>query len=301
MTAPQEGEPAPQWFVKALAQQPESGRLTIEGASIDWAAWGDRRRPGLLLLIGNGAHIGWWRPIAPFLAEDYRVATFNWSGMGSSDWRDEYRIDTFVTEAMAVAEAAGLFEGGPKALMAAHSLGGFFGLQILVEHGHRFKGGMLIDSRLRLRSKWGREAPPVQPFHIHPTREQAIGRFRLKPEQSKRNSFILDMLAAESLEEAEGGWRWRADPNFHRKTALGADLIPLIARVPCPMMFVRGELSSSVTDDVWADQKAAAPAGTPFVGIPDAHHHLMVDQPIALLSAMRALFSALPEEGGWRR
>ena len=31
------------------------------------------------------------------------------------------------------------------------------------------------------------------------------------------------------------------------------------------------------------------PAGSPFVGVPEAGHHLMVDQPLAVVAALRAL------------
>jgi pimeloyl-ACP methyl ester carboxylesterase len=31
------------------------------------------------------------------------------------------------------------------------------------------------------------------------------------------------------------------------------------------------------------------PFGTPFVDIPEAGHHVMVDQPLALVAALRAL------------
>lgn len=295
------GDDVPEWFVDAMRCLPESGRLRVEGAALEWAAWGRRGRPGILLLIGNGAHMGWWRPLAPFLAQDYRVASFAWTGMGASDWRDEYRIDTFVAEAMAVAEHSGLFESDRPPLMAAHSFGGFIGLHTLVEHGERFGGGVLIDSRLRTRAVWGENARPVQPFRIHPRREEAIARFRLKPEQPKRNPFYLDMLSAESLEEVDSGWRYRADPEIRRKTKLGPDLMPLIRQACCPLAFVRGALSASVIDEIWRDQKAAAPAGTPFVEIPDAHHHVMVDQPIAMLATLRSLFQAFPKGGLWNR
>lgn len=292
---------APQWFDDAIRQEPEIDWLTVDGARIEWAAWGQRGRRGLLLLIGNGAHIGWWRPIAPILARDYRVATFNWSGMGRSGWRDVYPVETLIAEAMAVGEAAGLFENDQAPFLGAHSFGGFIGLRLLIEHGARFAGGILIDSRLRVRQQWGGGADAVSPFHVHDTKEQAIARFRLKPDQPERNPFILDMLAEESLERIEEGWRYRQDPNMRRKTPLDLDMIPMIVDAKCPLAFVRGACSASVVDEIWALQKAAAPPGTPFVEVPDAYHHLMIDRPIALVTAMRALLQTFPEGGARTR
>ncbi len=277
-----------------MARKPEIDWVTVDGAKIEWAVWGERGRPGLLLLIGNGAHIGWWRPIAPILAQDYRVVTFNWSGMGRSDWRDVYPVATLIAEAMAVGEAAGLFEGGGAPFLGAHSFGGFIGLRLLIEHGARFAGGLLIDSRLRVRQQWGGDAVTVSPFHVHDTKEQAIARFRLKPDQPECNPFILNMLAEESLERIAEGWRYRQDPNMRRKTPLDLDMIPMIVKAKCPLAFIRGAHSASVVDEIWVAQKAASPPGTPFIEVPDAYHHLMIDRPIALVTAMRALLKTFP-------
>jgi pimeloyl-ACP methyl ester carboxylesterase len=38
----------------------------------------------------------------------------------------------------------------------------------------------------------------------------------------------------------------------------------------------------------------AAVAGVPFVEVPEAEHHVLLDQPIALITALRAVF------GTWR-
>jgi pimeloyl-ACP methyl ester carboxylesterase len=278
-----------------MAQKPELNGVTVDGAKIEWAAWGKRGRPGLLLLIGNGAHIGWWRPIAPILAQDYRVATFNWSGMGGSDWREVYPVETLIAEAIAVAQVAGLFDSDEKPFLGAHSFGGFIGLRLLIEHGARFAGGILIDSRLRVRQQWGGDAVTVSPFHVHDTKEQAIARFRLKPDQPQRNPFILEMLAEESLEQIAEGWRYRQDPNMRSKTPLDLDMIPRIVEAKCPLALIRGAHSASVVDEIWAAQKAASRPGTPFVEVPDAYHHLMIDRPIALVTAMRALLQTFPD------
>jgi len=37
------------------------------------------------------------------------------------------------------------------------------------------------------------------------------------------------------------------------------------------------------------------PEGTPFIGIPEAGHHIMADQPLALIAALRTCFAYWPE------
>src|SRR3546814_1904126 len=62
----------------------------VSGTAIETLAWGERGKPGLLFLHGNGGHADWWRFIAPFFASDWRVGAISWSGMGRSGWRKSY-------------------------------------------------------------------------------------------------------------------------------------------------------------------------------------------------------------------
>jgi pimeloyl-ACP methyl ester carboxylesterase len=283
----------PQWFRWAMQPPAEQAFVEVEGARIEWAAWGERGRPGVLLLTGNGAHIGWWRPIARFLARDYRVATMSWSGMGRSDWRDRYTPDLLLREAGRVGEVAGLFDAVALPVMVAHSFGGFLAIRAAASWAGRLRGVVFVDSRLRPRRVWGDNAAPVSPSNIYKTREDAVGRFRLQPPQPEANRFYLDMLAEEALVEVAGGWTWRSDPAMRNKIDLGGDLMALVGQARCPLAFIRGEKSTSVTDEIWAELKQAAPSHTPFLDIPEAYHHVMVDQPLALVTGLRAVLEGI--------
>ncbi|MCA6284759.1 MAG: hypothetical protein IM658_13915, partial [Phenylobacterium sp.] len=81
---------SPEWFRSALAQAPERSHVVSLGARIEMLVWGERGKPGLLLVHGNSAHADWWSFIAPFLAQDFRVASMSLAGMGDSDWRETY-------------------------------------------------------------------------------------------------------------------------------------------------------------------------------------------------------------------
>jgi pimeloyl-ACP methyl ester carboxylesterase len=49
-----------------------------------------------------------------------------------------------------------------------------------------------------------------------------------------------------------------------------------------------------MTPDVIDYSRSHAAFGTPFIEIPEAEHHVLLDQPLALISALRALFAAWP-------
>jgi len=289
------GELVPAWFRNSIAVVPETGRVCVEGSYIEWAAWGLTSRPGLLLLPGSAAHIGWWGFLAPFFAERHRVVTLSWSGTGKSDWRTRYTSRLFAEEALASAEAAGLFGSGHKPVIIGHSFGGFVAITVTGMVGERFRAAVIADSRLTPTARWAIMPERERPPRVYPSEEHAFKAFRLSPVQSIQNRFIRDWLARDAIAPTGdgSGWTWRADPNVRVKTLIenGGDLI---TDARCPLAFIRGSNSGVATDEIWSLHRTQAPPQTPFIEIPEAAHHLMIDQPVAVVGVLRALLASLP-------
>ena len=298
--APFKGDapPAPDWFKAAIAIAPERSITPVQGANIETLVWGQRGLPGLLLLHGNGAHADWWSFIAPFFAENFRVAALSWSGMGGSDWRDRYGLDLFVTEAFAVAEAAGLFESRVRPVFVGHSFGGFPVMAAAAHHGARLRAAVIVDTPVRLPEADARRLrrppdEPPRPHRAYPTLEAALARFRFAPPQRCDNLYIADFIARRSLAPVEGGWRWKFDPFLWTHFRIG-DVHALPGAAQCPIALMWGERSSLMPAETIANMHRLAPPGTPFIAIPDADHHVMVDQPLAFVAALRALLAGWP-------
>jgi pimeloyl-ACP methyl ester carboxylesterase len=300
---------APAWFEQAIEDRPERSTVDVQGAAIELLTWGERGRPGLLFLHGNGAHADWWSFIAPFFAKDFRVAAISWSGMGRSGWRERYTIDTFIAEALTGAEAAGLFEGKDKPIVVAHSFGGSIATSLAAKFGERLKATVILDSGARPPEKQWRGPPQrTKPNRVYDDLPEALSRFRLMPPQACPNAFIVDYIAREGLHPApmdakdseggddarEQGWTWRFDPFIWTKMDLSGvwESGEAIARAQCRLAFVWGAQSKIMTKDVIDFSRAHAAFGTPFVEIPESEHHVLLDQPIALVSALRSLFAA---------
>ena len=117
--APFDGQPppAPDWFSQALADAPERSEVRVQGTPVETLAWGRRGDPGLLLLHGNGAHADWYSFIGPLLKPGRRVVAISFSGAGGSGWRTQYSVAQWADEALAAAEATGLYEA-PRAARA---------------------------------------------------------------------------------------------------------------------------------------------------------------------------------------
>jgi pimeloyl-ACP methyl ester carboxylesterase len=310
--APFKGEKpeAPRWFEKAVAHAPERSWTTVEGARIETLTWGQVGKPGLLLLHGNRAHADWWSFIAPFFADDFRVAALSWSGMGGSDWRESYSIDLLSQEVGAVTAATGLLESATKPVVVAHSFGGFPALRYAARSGNTLGGLMVVDSPIlspEMRQKRRNRGPssPMdpRPNRVYPDLPSALARFRFAPPQVCKNLYIADHIARGSLKRAplEGdevdgakeGWTWRFDPCQWRDMRM-ENPAPDFSALQCPVSIMWGSHSLLFDAEVLAYIASLAPPGSPRIEIPAARHHLMVDQPLAFVTALRGLLSAWP-------
>jgi pimeloyl-ACP methyl ester carboxylesterase len=290
---------APDWFRRALEDAPERGFVTAAGVRIETLTWGERGQPGLLFLHGNGAHADWWSFIAPFFSSGYRCTAMSWSGMGGSDRRESYSFDLFIQEAMTVAEETGLFENPVKPVFIGHSFGGFPIIEAAARYGERLGGVIVIDTPIfspeRRRERRDKGASwELRPHKIYPSLEAALQRFRLVPAQPCENLFIADYIARASLKQAEtpegSGWTWRFDPFLWRDYEW-ADPAPALAAPKCPLAMLLGACSTLMQAEDIARMWKILPPGSPVIEIPEAYHHVPVDQPLALVAALRVLLA----------
>jgi pimeloyl-ACP methyl ester carboxylesterase len=297
-----ERPPAPDWFGPVVETPYRTGEVTVQGARIAYQAWGDPSKPGLLLAHGNGAHSHWWDFIAPFFADDYHVVAPSFSGMGDSDWRKAYSFSLFSQEQHAVCEHAGLFAHSKKPLMVAHSFGGIISLHTsMITGGDRFGGAVIVDSHIEPPGK-ERPRPPRRtgPNRIYPDFDTALSRFRLAPPQPCANHFLVDYIARHSLkpatdEDGHEGYTWKFDPYIFNSLMKAWDQLDLTSlETLCPIMFMRGADSMLATPSVSAYMSSLQNPPVPMVTVPDAHHHNMLDQPLAFVSAVRGILSAWP-------
>ena len=283
---------APKWFTHAVETPYEEHFIDVEGARIRYQTWGDPDRPGVLLSHGNGAHAHWFDFIAPALAEQYFVVALTFSGMGDSAWRDSYSFPTFSAEQIAVCEDAGLFKQGRKPIIVAHSFGGFITLHTAASHADKLSGVVIVDSGLRPpEDKW--DGPPRRSRgnRAYASLDAALARFRLAPPQPCENHYIADYIARHSLKQVQNdagqtGWIWKFDPAMLINFAFQKMSTNMLADVACPVALMRGQDSVLVTDRIW-DYMRSLRDGMDMVSIPDAQHHVMLDQPLAFVDEVQ--------------
>ena len=295
---------APDWFVRAVSRTPAEAVVEVEGCPIHYLRWGEPDRAGIVLLHGGAAHAHWWSFLAPFLADQACVVALDLSGHGDSGRRPTYSGELWAAEAMAVADHAGIT--GPPVLIG-HSMGGGVSIMAASIYGERLAGAVIVDAPVRApdpESREGSEGSTFRNPRTYPDVETAVQRFRLVPPQPTEHRYILDWVARHSLWPVEGGWTWKFDPNvFARRPASSYE--PYLADARCRMAIVNGEFSPLVTPEISAVMSDLLGRNAPFVEIPEAHHHLILDQPLAFVAAVRALLAdwehSLPRTPAWVR
>ncbi|MBX9459709.1 MAG: alpha/beta hydrolase [Rhizobium sp.] len=305
-----ERPPAPEWFENALRDLPLERRVKVDGVEIEVLEWGvESALPSLFLLHGTGASADWWRFIAPFLAQERRVVAMSWSGMGGSGWRKSYSFESYASEAEAIARAIGLFSADEAPILIGHSMGGMVGTLCCSRPDNSFRAIVAIDSGIldyRPPADWrelenhARIAAEDWPsYNLYPTLPAALLRYRFLPPQSSANGFITDYIARSNLRElampdGRTGWTWRSDPKLRflgQEPDFFADRLPKVNR---PMVLIRGGISALIPLERFRLTVEKAPPGTLGLEIPEAGHHVMVDQPLALVAALGALCAAWP-------
>ncbi len=173
-----------------------------------------------------------------------------------------------------------------------HSLGGLVTIELAATHGDRLAGAVIVDSPVREPDPESREGARGRAFRspgTYPDEETALRHFRLIPQQPCDNTYIVDHVARGSLKQTEDGWTWKFDPRLFEHTLVA--LRDQLASVQCRVALIRGEFSTIVQENTAAYMYELMGRNAPVVSIPEAHHHLILDQPLAFVAALRALLA----------
>jgi pimeloyl-ACP methyl ester carboxylesterase len=276
---------APLWFISALQQPRQSHFTDSSGVRLHFVSWNasDVHKPGLLFAHGFLGHSHWWDFIAPYFTDRYRVFALDFSGMGESGHRTDYRADSFVSDIAAVLRAADI----APANIVAHSFGGSRLLQACAIFPELIRHAVVLDSYYALPGDElpiiGRRPAP-QPY---PDVNSAIAHFRLIPHQACE-PWLQEHLARTSVRQTDTGWIWCFDPSLRDLQPVEGDA-GLLSRIKVPVTYVHAEVSAVVSAERASRIVAAIPDARGPVTMPRAHHHVMLGQPLVLVDLLRDL------------
>ena len=278
---------APEWFTRAIAAPAESRFAQVDGTPIHYLSWNaaDTHKPALLFAHGFRAHARWWSFIAPFFLSRFRIVSLDFAGMGDSGSRPEYLPLGFAHDIIGVLDHAGI----GKATLIGHSFGGGRVARASAEFPERVTRTVIIDSHMRLNDEKRSTRPfEIGPRRFSPTFEAARARFRLVPPENRTAPYVLDYVARHSLKEIEGGWTWKFDERLMPKHD-DAKARDILGAIQAPVTFIYGAASAIVSRQHAHDIVSCFRDGHGPIAIPESHHHVLLDQPLSLVAALRAV------------
>jgi len=292
----------PNWFHGFTSATYSNHIVKVIGKNIHYRRWSAqdslqkplKALPGLLFVHGYGAHSHWWDFIAPAFIDNFDVVAMDMSGAGDSEHRDIYSATTFANEIIGVCKDAQL----QSPVVVGHSFGGAMTRVAAYLNGNELAGAVLVDTMLSRHR--GKRIPPPRPrTHIRYYDSLAEGakRFRLRPPQPCANKYILDYIARHSLAQGVNGYYFKLDQTLFSKMHEDfdeelPDAFTMTAQSKCPVGIIYGEnsrlfLTESVevlTEVIRADLIHC---------VPDSHHHVFLDQPLAFIDALKTTLPRL--------
>jgi pimeloyl-ACP methyl ester carboxylesterase len=273
---------------RGLKQSPKQRLVEFAGVELNILEWGERDKPGLLFIHGGAAHASWWSFIAPNFLPEYHCIAVDLSGHGDSAKRSIYTPDLWREEILGLAGDRSCFHSTPAII--GHSMGGLIAIRAAALLARDLPGLIIIDSAVRpYNSNAGKRRKGhdlLGKKRIYESRQQAQTRFRLIPPQPSKNKILLEYIAAESVRQCRDGWTWKYDPSAFRN--LQPSLIfNELKEIVCPTLIICGQHSRILDKESAEVMQSEISNALDVVEISDACHHIMLDQPVALIREIK--------------
>jgi pimeloyl-ACP methyl ester carboxylesterase len=280
---------ADDWVQRMIDSPGRSGHLKTGDHLMHYLEWGDSSNARVLLLLhGFRGHAHWWDFIAPWFADDYRVVAIDFAGMGDSSSRLKYTRASFVAEVQAAIEMT----GSKTVTLVGHSFGGRIAVLAAHQYPQLLERVLVIDSNIGFADQTTRHRFSSRPKKIYLDLKSARDRFRFIPDEPPILPRIMQHLAVHSIKRQGDGFVWKYDDalltNIDWEQVAEGELLK---DLQVPMDFIAGEFSAVVPPELAQRIGKALRGGRGPIVIPSAYHHVPVDQPLALVAAMRALLS----------
>lgn len=236
----------------------------------------------LVLISGLGYPLWQWHRMVPYLAEYFKVITFDNRGVGQSD-----KPSGPYTAQMLAADTVGLLDalGIEKAIIAGHSMGGFIAQAIALDFPKR------VDSLILCSTNFG------GPHHVPVTPEAMKVLTDVTSDALTRFKNGLGVSTAPGWAEAnpemiEEWVKWRvANPiepaSYQAQLAIGLGLLPEAAafenklpNISVPTLILFGA-HDKVVPAANADLLAKQLPGSQIRILPDAGHFFPIEVPEA--------------------
>ena len=243
-----------------------------DGLVLNCLDYGGRGLTPILFVHGGSAHPHRWDSVAPALTDRFHVLALDQRGHGESPSTPEWAYDTrdYVADLKAIITSWGF--GAP--VLIGHSMGAHNVLVYAGLHSDTLRAAVAFDS------------PATYPPYARGfgSLAEACANFRTIPDVSTATAEVMRHVALHSFrQDPDGKWRHKIDRRARIREPI--DAWPLFGEIQCPVLFARA--ANSVINDGHAEKIVAAMRYGRFTIVPDSHHHVLLDNPSGLITALR--------------
>lgn len=255
--------------------EPRRGIVNVLGTEVVWATW-PGAQPALLFVHGGGGHAGWWMELVGEMVGSRSLTVMDLSGHGDSGRRPRYSVEEYAQEICAVGAAA--CDAPP--VVVAHSMGARPTVIAAATNPDAIAALVLVEALIPTQDV--ERSPVTGPIRRYPDKESAAARFRLHPGWTSAEPAVLQRLGSASVRRTSDGWTWKFDPLSFAVIDDRAAVDTRLRAVACDVRVVHGAMAPMTSPAQHPQLERALGRPAPYIVVPDAGHHLMLDQPRAL-------------------
>jgi len=262
----------------------ESKYASLSEVKLHYLDWERAGGTPLVILPGLAGSAHNWSHIAEGLAEERRVIVLEERGQGLSQWQPDYRLDVFARDLGEFTDQLGfdLF-----CLLGA-SLGGRVAYRFAAHNPGRLERLIIVDIA-PARPHPEAELPPPEHTDSFAGPQEALESLRRLGSRADE-VFFKDRFVYNYRRRKDGRYVHAHDPRLERHTiaelkGMRDDDFHLLTKIDEPTLIIHGERSSVRLEEL--ERVADAIERAELVEIPDAGHAVHLDNPTALIAAVR--------------
>jgi pimeloyl-ACP methyl ester carboxylesterase len=269
----------------ATGTEVQDATIQLNGLRFHYRDWGNPEAQALLLLHGFTGHARTWDTFAAAMRDRYRVLALDQRGHGETEWATDYAPERSVEDIDAFVRELGLKQFALLGL----SMGGRNAYTYTALHPEEVERLVIVDIGPEIvpagaqRIQTGVQAPDT-----FDDTEEAVRRAREanpRPPDAELRHRILNNLK----QTDDGRWTWRYDKALRTGSRPRPDpetVWPLLARITCPTLLVRGAESDVLSRETAARMVETIP-NCRLVEVPDSGHSVPLDNPPGFLAAVQ--------------